>query len=298
MRTVLDTIEVAASVATLPTGERARIQLGRSGPRGRGDHVDLPIFQRDPRQVAGVPSRLRRQIDRFSALAYVAVSELLDELPAGQRPPRERIGVFLANTRAGWSYGEPQLGLLVDGGPTPMHAYQATAWFPAAAQGEVTIGLDLRGSAKTAAGRISGFGEALWLGRDALERDAVDLAVVGAVESLANGFVLRDWASAEPLPSTGPAEGAVVFALRRTGSGRARLRDLRFGGTDDTDPGSGDWVPTLSAAARLHEALSGGSAGVTVSLGGGYAVTVDHPESDHPATDHTTTDHTEARRQP
>ena len=185
-----------------------------------------------------------------------------------------------------------------DGGPTPMHAYQATAWFPAAAQGEVTIGLDLRGSAKTAAGRISGFGEALWLGRDALERDAVDLAVVGAVESLANGFVLRDWASAEPLPSTGPAEGAVVFALRRTGSGRARLRDLRFGGTDDTDPGSGDWVPTLSAAARLHEALSGGSAGVTVSLGGGYAVTVDHPESDHPATDHTTTDHTEARRQP
>jgi hypothetical protein len=280
MRTALDEFDVVCSAAALPSpGETSGVPLGRSGPRGRGERAELPAFGSDPRLASGVPVRLRRRIDRFSALAYLAVSEVLAALPPGERPPRERIGLFLANTRAGWSYGEPELGLLVDEGPAAMHAYQATAWFPAAAQGEVTIELDLRGCAKTTAGRTSGLGEALWLARDALERDAVDLAIAGAAESLVNGFVLRDWPEDEPLPTHGSAEGAVVLALRRPGAGGSvRLRDLRFADVpaDTTDR---DWVPTLSRASRLHEAVRDSAGAGAVPLGGGYWITVEHPES-------------------
>lgn len=293
MRHRLDELEVAASAARLPaTGETAKVALGRSGPRGRGTHVHLPAFASDPRFDPDLPARLRRRIDRFSAVGYLAVRAVLSAVPEQQRPERTRIGVYLANTRAGWSYGEPELGLLVDGGPVAMHAYQATAWFPAAAQGEITIDLDLRGCAKTAAGRVSGFGEALWLARDALERGAVDLALAGSAESLVNAFVLRDWGPEMVLPSAGAAEGAVVFALRRPQApGAVRLRDLRHtAGVDNADAHhhgdanhdcDGDWVPTLTAASRLRAAVQRagdpkgtGAGGITVALGGGYQVTV------------------------
>ena len=282
MRTVLNELEVVAAGTRLPAaGETTGVALTATGPSWRGARVDLPAFAADPRLDPGLPASLRRRIDRFSAIALLAVSSVLDTLAPDQRPPRQRIGVFLANTRAGWAYGAPELGLLVDRGPEAMHAYQATAWFPAAAQGEATIALDLRGCAKTTAGRESGFAEALWLARDALERHAVDLALVGAAESLVSDFVLRDWAPGSPLPDTGPAEGAVVFAVRRPGTGNgARLRGPRHtpGPTASAD-GGGEWVPTLAAADRLHAALADDRPNRTirVALGGGYDIDVTHP---------------------
>lgn len=291
MNPQLAELAVVGMAARLPaTDELVQVPVGRSGPSGRGDAVSLPAFRADPLLDPDLPGNLRRRIDRFAALGYLAVAEVFAAIPAAQRPPRDRIGTFLTNTRAGWAYGEPELGLLVESGPAAMHAYQATAWFPAAAQGEITIALDLRGCAKTTAGRASGFGEALWLARDALERGAVDLAIVGGVESLVNGFVLRDWADDEPLPRTGVAEGAVAFALCRPGTDAAlcrpgtdaalRLSNLRYTAPRTTDE---DWVPTLSGAGRLHAVANGAdpAAGtdVAVPLGGGYWITVHRPST-------------------
>ncbi|HSV66814.1 MAG TPA: SRPBCC family protein [Mycobacteriales bacterium] len=280
MRAALTDLDVIAMAARLPaTDETAQVSAGSPGRR-----LDLPAFGTDPRLDPDLPPHLRHRIDRFSALAYLAVSAALAAVPEPARPAPDRIGLFIANTKAGWSYGEPELGLLVREGLPAMHAYQATAWFPAAAQGEVTIALGLHGCAKTTTGRESGFAEALWLARDALERDAIDLAVVGAAESLVNGFVLRDWPADGPLPSSGPAEGAVMFALRRsTGTGSSRLRNLCHAGRDLAGPALPDpcWVPTLSIASRLFTALRH-TAHVAVPLGGGYQVDVDrsHPEGE------------------
>src|SRR5262249_18715512 len=157
----------------------------------------------------------------------LAVSTALAELAEGQRPERHRIGVFLTNTRAGWSYGEPELGLLVHQGPEAMHAYQATAWFPAAAQGESTIALDLRRCSQTAAGGHAGSARALGRPRGAGGGAPRARGGGGAGAARANGLVWPDGPGAEPLPPRGPAEGAIVFVLRRpTGSAAIRLRDL------------------------------------------------------------------------
>lgn len=261
-----------------PEGEAVKLPAGHGGTL----LVELPAFTADPRCAGGVPARLGRRIDRYSALAYQAVSGLASQFPL---PSPERVGVFLASTRAGWGYGEQQFESLIAGGPRAVHPYFVTAWFPAACIGEVTIGLGYQGPAKTTTGRLSGFAEALWLARDALERQAADVAIVGAVDSLVSPFVLQDWAPGQALPATGAAEGAVVFAVARqpmTGSGgqaasRAELRDLRHDGGDRGTPWDRDWLPTLSIAAELARHASGAAGpgrDTDLALGGGYRVTV------------------------
>jgi hypothetical protein len=206
-------------------------------------------------------------------------------------PAPERVGVFFANTRAGWAYAQPQLELMLSRGHRAVHPYFVTAWFPTAATGEVTIGLGYRGCAKTTAGRRSGFAEALWLARDALERQAIDIAIVGAVESVVAPFPLLDWPSEQDLPSAGAAEGAAVFAVRQrqtTGldadsvfsqpsSPCVALHGLRYEHTDRTTAADHHWIPTLSIAAELATHIANASDGdIDVALGDGYRVTVRH----------------------
>jgi hypothetical protein len=288
MRTAVEELEVLASRVLLPVeGETVELSSGRPDQ----PVVELPAFAEDPRHAKGVPPRVGRRIDRFAALAYRAVSDLVAPLVM---PAPERVGVFFANTRAGWSYAHPQMELLISRGPRAVHPYFVTAWFPTAATGEVTIGLGYRGCAKTTAGRLSGFAEALWLARDALEQQTIDIAIVGAVESVVSPFTLLDWAPGQGLPTAGAAEGAAVFAVRQRSAnglstngvsangvsinGAALLR-LRYEGTDRTTAADRHWIPTLSIAAELARRTTKApdmDNDVDVALGGGYRVTVGH----------------------
>lgn len=271
MRDDID-LEVVGTASVLP-GDREVVLVP---VRGKGN-VAVPAFATDPREHPAIPGRgLRRRIDRFAAVAYLAVSSSLARV--AQLPSADRIGVFMANTRAGWEYGERGLSRLVADGPDAMLMYQSTAWFPAAAQGEVTIALGLRGAAKTAAGSASGFGEALWLARTALARGRVDLALVAAAESLVSSFVISGSTDRQRL--TGPAEGAVALALRRaSGATHVRLRGLRVepGHDDETGPA---WAPTLTRAAALHRAVTAAAergAAAPVGLGDPYRIDVIPP---------------------
>jgi Beta-ketoacyl synthase, N-terminal domain len=278
MRAAVSGLHVLASQVVLPAdGEMVKLATERPGE----PVVELPAFTEDPCGAEGVPPRLGRRIDRYSALAYASVSRLVAAL---DMPAPERVGVFLANTRAGWAYAEPQFETMIRKGPRWVQPYLVTGWFPAGGIGEVTIGLGYRGPAKTTTGRLSGFAEALWLARDALERRAIDIAIVGAVESLAASFAMLDWPPG-PLPASGAAEGAVVLAVAPwpmtgqggMGRGGAIVHGLRYDGTDRSTTSDGDWVPTLSIAAELvqHTAQAADVDGdVDVALGGGYHATI------------------------
>jgi hypothetical protein len=278
VRPAVDELDVLASRVLLPV-EGETVELASRRPDQLV--VELPAFAEDPCRAQGVPPRVGRRIDRFAALAYHAVSDLVAPLVM---PAPERVGVFFANTRAGWAYADPQMDVLTSRGPRAVQPYFVTAWFPTAATGEVTIGLGYRGCAKTTAGRLSGFAEALWLARDALQRQAIDIAIVGAAESVVTPFAMLDWPPGQRLPTAGAAEGAAVFAVRQrppTGQGTrgAALRGLRYEGTDRITAADRDWIPTLSIAVELakHIAQAPDAKGdVDVALGGGYRVTVGH----------------------
>jgi hypothetical protein len=268
----IDALEVLASRTVLPPeGETVRLSTGCT----EQPVVELPAFAQDPRTAPGVPPRVGRRIDRVSALAYLAVSDLVAPLAM---PEPQRVGVFFANTLAGWAYAEPQIDALIRSGPGAVQPYFVTAWFPTAATGEVTIGLGYQGPSKTTTGRLSAFAEALWLARDALDRQAVDIAIVGAVESVVSSFAMQNW-PAGSLPVSGAAEGAVVFAVRsRPTSGRdshpaARLV-LRHGDAGRSTPADDDWSPPLSFAAGLARRAARLDAEVDVPLGGGYHATL------------------------
>jgi 3-oxoacyl-(acyl-carrier-protein) synthase len=274
----VEELDVLASRVVLPAeGETVELSSRRPGQ----PVITLPAFAEDPRRAQAVPPRVGRRIDRFAALAYHAVSELVAGLVL---PAPERVGVFFANTRAGWAYAQPQMESMTSRGPGAVQPYFVTAWFPTAATGEVTIGLGYRGCAKTTAGRRSGFAEALWLARDALERQAMDVAIVGAVESLVAPFAMLDWPPGQALPTAGAAEGAAVFALRQRpatgqrGAGPA-LRGLRYEASDRSTAADRHWIPTLSIAVELAERIAqapGVDRDIEVALGGGYRITVGH----------------------
>jgi Beta-ketoacyl synthase, N-terminal domain len=276
MRTAVEELDVLASRVLLPS-EGETVEL--AGRRPDQPVIELSAFAKDPRRAEGVPPRLGRRVDRFSALAYHAVSDLVAPLAM---PAPERVGVFFANTRAGWAYAEPQMEVMINEGPRAVHPYLITAWFPTAATGEVTIGLGFRGCAKTTTGRLSGFAEALWLARDALERQTIDIAIVGAVGSVVTPFAMLDWSLRQGLPTAGAAEGAAVFAVQQRsvtdqGTNGVALRGLRYENTDRTTAADRHWIPTLSIAAELANHITQApdvDRDVDVALGGGYRVTV------------------------
>jgi hypothetical protein len=189
-----------------------------------------------PMECSCIPKPLRKRIDRFSALALIATETLVEYIPQETNPAR--IGVFLGNVYGGWSYGEPQLVNLVEGGPRAVHAFQATAWFPAAAQGEVSIYYGFTGPAKTVSGGCLAGVEALYLATCALAGGDVDWAIAGAAESIVSPFAIWGAAQGCPSPSVSFGEGAAFLLLTtnaRGGMERLTVRPLGF------RPYPGEW---------------------------------------------------------
>jgi hypothetical protein len=195
--------------------------------------VAFPAVAQDLWSAPGVPPGAAHKIDRFSALALLVLARLRAHLPDGQAP--ERVGVFVGNVCAGWGYGEPQLANLVDRGPDHVHAFQATAWFPAAAQGEATIFHGWKGVAKTFSGSRCAFAEALTSGCLHLHKGEIDFAFAGVADSYRSDFLT--WGADTRNQVAHCAEGALFALLAReeVNCGRPILANLK---SSDDDPAS------------------------------------------------------------
>ncbi|KOT39824.1 beta-ketoacyl synthase [Streptomyces caelestis] len=134
---------------------------------------------------AELPSRFVKRTDRFTHLAVHAVRQALDEagVAIGTDVTPERTGVMVGNILGGWEFAERELRNLWTDGPRAVSPYQATAWFPAAPQGNICIDQGVKGPARTfVADRASG-AYALIGGAEALLRDRVDVVIAGGVEA-------------------------------------------------------------------------------------------------------------------
>ncbi len=102
--------------------------------------------------------RLLRKLDRFSHLSLITTEEAIQDAKLKlAEEDLERIGIIIGNLLGGWQFAETELRDLHLHGVKEVSSYQATAWFPAAPQGEISIYYKTKGYSKTiVADRASG----------------------------------------------------------------------------------------------------------------------------------------------
>src|SRR5437660_6627487 len=99
-----------------------------------------------------LPPRLTKRMDRYCVLAMAAAQLALDDsaLDVAMEDPA-RIGISIGNMYGGWGITDSSLRGLLQEGYASVSPYVASAWFPTAPQGQMSIFWGLRGYAKTIA---------------------------------------------------------------------------------------------------------------------------------------------------
>ncbi|MCD6047048.1 MAG: beta-ketoacyl synthase [Gammaproteobacteria bacterium] len=98
----------------------------------------------------GLSERQLKKIDRFTMLSFAATKQAISS--AGlviNQDNKDQTGLLIGNSLGGWSYVEDQMYDLYRGDMRAINSYVATAWFPSAPQGEISIQLGIGGYSKT-----------------------------------------------------------------------------------------------------------------------------------------------------
>lgn len=131
-----------------------------------------------------VSSRLLQKIDPFSHMALIASELALRD--AGVEIAKENlnnIGIFMGNALGGWLYGETELRDLYIEGREGVSPYMASAWFPAAPQGQVSIYYGIKGYSKTVVSDRASSLMAIGHGVKVLGKDKLDFILAGGMEA-------------------------------------------------------------------------------------------------------------------
>lgn len=148
--------------------------------------VDNELLQHD------LTKRQLKKLDRFTILSLAAAKGSLEDSDfALNDESRQRLGIILGNCTGGWGYVEPMMYPLYTQGMEAINPYVATAWFPAAPQGEISILHRIGGYSKTiAADRISSgvaLEQSVWI----IQADKADAMMAGGTESPLSALVLN-----------------------------------------------------------------------------------------------------------
>ena len=132
-----------------------------------------------------LPPRLIKRTDRFTHLAMAAAGAAIEHARLDIGPggvPADRVGVMVGNVLGGWEFAERELRDLWMSGPREVSPYQATAWFPAAPQGNICIWHGIRGRARTfVCDRASG-AVAVLHAAETVRRGQADVVIAGGTE--------------------------------------------------------------------------------------------------------------------
>lgn len=199
---------------------------------------------RDFQPDSYVSPRLTRKIDRFSTFGLITAQLALQEaglLVDGKKPVwsqqaegGNRVGITVGNNLGGWEFAERELRNLWQLGPHEVSPYMATAWFPAAVQGNISIHLGIKGIGRTFLSDRAGGALAIMHAADCLQRGKADIMLAGGTEAPfspyaalcyeTSGFMSKQAASGS-LEAYRPfdqahdglvtAEGAAFFVLER-----------------------------------------------------------------------------------
>lgn len=132
-----------------------------------------------------LPQRFIKKTDRFTHLAVVAAESAVRDahLTIGDDGvPADRVAVMVGNVLGGWEFAERELRRLWTAGPRQVSPYQATAWFPAAPQGNICIRLGIKGRARTFICERASGAYAIAHAAETIRRGQADAVLAGGTE--------------------------------------------------------------------------------------------------------------------
>ena len=175
----------------------ANIKAGRSFIKEitRFDSKDYPAHIAgqidDLDAYTHVSERLLKKIDAFSHMALIASEMALQDAGVDiRKEDLNLVGIFLGNALGGWLYAETELRDLYLEGRAGGSPYMASAWFPAAPQGQVSIYYGIKGFSKTIVGDRASSLMALGYARKTLGKDKLNLILGGGMEAPVTPYAL------------------------------------------------------------------------------------------------------------
>ncbi|MDD2689628.1 MAG: beta-ketoacyl-[acyl-carrier-protein] synthase family protein [Candidatus Omnitrophica bacterium] len=138
-----------------------------------------------------VSERLLKKIDAFSHMALISAEMALQD--AGIDIKKEDpalVGIFLGNALGGWMYAETELRDLYLEGREGVSPYMASAWFPAAPQGQVSIYYGIKGFSKTVVADRASSLMAIGYARKVLSKDKLNMILAGGMEAPVTPYAL------------------------------------------------------------------------------------------------------------
>jgi 3-oxoacyl-[acyl-carrier-protein] synthase II len=138
-----------------------------------------------------LPSRLVKKIDVFSHMALVATEQALQDAKIDLNTVnKNRVGVFMGNALGGWLFAETELRDMYIEGREGVSPYMASAWFPAAPQGQTTIYYGFKGYSKTIVADKASSALALWYGAKIIQDGKNDYVLAGGMEAPITPYAL------------------------------------------------------------------------------------------------------------
>ncbi len=138
-----------------------------------------------------VSSRLLKKIDLFSHMSLVASELCLEDAQINlSQEDLKRVGIFMGNALGGWLYAETELRDMYLEGREGVSPFMASAWFPAAPQGQISIHYGIKGYSKTfVADRASSLMAIAYAART-ISRGKCDFIMAGGMEAPVTPYAL------------------------------------------------------------------------------------------------------------
>lgn len=142
-------------------------------------------------KYTNISERLLKKMDAFSHMALIASELALQD--SGIEIKKEDpnlVGIFLGNAIGGWLYAETELRDLYIEGREGVSPYMASAWFPAAPQGQVSIYYGIKGFSKTVVADRASSLEAIGYARKTLSKKKLNMILAGGMEAPVTPYAL------------------------------------------------------------------------------------------------------------
>lgn len=140
---------------------------------------------------SNVNPRLLKKIDLFSHIALVSADSAFKDANIDlSKEDLKRFGIFMGNALGGWFYAETELRDLYLEGREGVSPYMASAWFPAAPQGQVSINFGIKGYSKTVVADRASSSMAICYGARVLSENKDDVVIAGGMEAPVTPYAL------------------------------------------------------------------------------------------------------------